>query len=168
MPATIELLVNGTRREGIEAGDRTLLSVLREDLGLTGAKYGCGEGMCGACTVHVDGRPIRSCLMRASAAAGKKILTIEGLAGKPRRTSEGTVEDLHPVQAAFIKHGAMQCGYCTPGMIMSAVAVVKQAPNATDEEIKQMMEGNVCRCGTYPRVLSAIKDAAAKMKGGDG
>ena len=135
----------------------SLLSVLRDDLGLTGAKYGCGEAHCGACTVHLDGRPVRSCSTRVDAATGKKVGTIEGL-------SVG--EKLHAVQEAFLAVGSMQCGYCTPGMIMSALALLTKNPEPTREEIVQGMNGNICRCGTYNRIIAAIEMAAKTMKGG--
>lgn len=153
----VELRVNGTKHSVHTAPDRSLLSVLREDLDLTGAKYGCGEGQCGACTVLVDGRPVRSCITRVRAVARKRITTIEGLARNGR---------LHPVQEAFLEVGVMQCGYCTPGMILSAVALLKKHPHPSDEEIERSMEGNVCRCGTYPRILAALRIAAQKMKDG--
>jgi aerobic-type carbon monoxide dehydrogenase small subunit (CoxS/CutS family) len=128
-----------------------LLTVLREHLDLTGSKYGCGEGQCGACTVLVDGKAQRSCITRAGSVAHKQITTIEGLAEADR---------LHPVQEAFLELGAMQCAYCTSGMIMSAVALLRQSPNPQVSEIVHFMDGNVCRCGTYPRIVSAIQKAA--------
>jgi aerobic-type carbon monoxide dehydrogenase small subunit (CoxS/CutS family) len=156
--ATIkELHVNGSRRPVDADAERSLLSVLRDDLDLTGCKYGCGEGRCGACTVLVDGQAVRSCTTRVGAAAGKPIRTIEGLA-------EG--DKLHPLQEAFLQAGALQCGYCTPGMIMSAVAMLTSQPEATRDEIVRAMNGNICRCGTYARILTAIEQAAKVMKGG--
>ncbi len=152
-----ELHVNGTGRATDADPDRTLLSVLRDDLGLTGAKYGCGEGQCGACTVLVDGRAVRSCQQRVETAAGKPIRTVEGLA---------TGEKLHAVQEAFLEAGSMQCGYCTPGMIMSAVALLEKQPDPTREDIIKGMNGNVCRCGTYTRIVAAIEAAAKALKGG--
>jgi aerobic-type carbon monoxide dehydrogenase small subunit (CoxS/CutS family) len=157
MPAVKELHVNGAARPLDADAARSLLSVLRDDLGLTGAKYGCGEGHCGACTVLVDGRPVRSCSTKIESAAGKKVRTVEGLA-------EG--ERLHAVQEAFLAEGAMQCGYCTPGMIVSAVALLDNNPEPTRDEIVRWMNGNVCRCGTYARIVAAVEKAAKAMKGG--
>src|SRR5437868_12562504 len=156
--ATISTLhVNGRRREIHAEADRTLLSVLRDDLDLTGSKYGCGEGRCGACTVLIDGQPTRSCITRVAATEGKQVRTIESLA-------QG--ETLHPVQEAFLKEGALQCGYCTSGMIMSAVALLNKSPKADRGEIVRFMNGNICRCGTYARIVDAIELAAKSMKGG--
>jgi nicotinate dehydrogenase subunit A len=146
----IELDVNAARRRVETEADRSLLSVLRDDLDLTGTKYGCGEGQCGACTVLIDGQATRSCLTQVGAIAGKKITTIEGL-------SQGK---LHPLQEAFLETGAMQCGYCIPGMIMSGAGLLKKNPNPTEAEIIRAMEGNVCRCGTYPRILAALRRVA--------
>ena len=157
MPAIKELHVNGSKRPINADGERNLLSVLRDDLDLTGSKYGCGEGRCGACTVLIDGQPTRSCTTRLAATEGKQIRTIEGLA-------EG--EKLHPVQEAFLKEGAMQCGYCTSGMIMSAVGLLSKEGKPTREEIVRFMNGNICRCGTYSRIVNAIEVAAKEMKGG--
>lgn len=147
----LELQVNGTRRRVEVDGERSLLSVLRDELDLTGAKYGCGEGQCGACTVLVDGRAARSCLTQAASVEGKQVTTVEGL----ERNG-----DLHPLQEAFLAVDAMQCGYCTAGMIMSGVGLLKKTPNPTDAEILRAMEGNICRCGTYPRIFAAIRQAA--------
>jgi aerobic-type carbon monoxide dehydrogenase small subunit (CoxS/CutS family) len=156
--ATIkELHVNGSRRPVTADAERSLLSVLRDDLDLTGSKYGCGEGRCGACTVLMDGQPVRSCTTRVGSVQGKQIRTIEGLA-------EG--DKLHPLQEAFLQAGAMQCGFCTPGMIMSALALLTSEPKATREEIVRSMNGNICRCGTYSRIVGAIEQAAKAMKGG--
>ncbi len=157
MPTVKELHVNGARRRVEADAERSLLSVLRDDLELTGCKYGCGEGRCGACTVLLDGKPVRSCTTRVGAAEGKPIRTVEGLA-------EG--DKLHPLQQAFVDHGAMQCGYCTPGMIMSALGLLTDEPNPSREDIVRSMNGNVCRCGTYARCVSAIEQAAKAMKGG--
>ena len=157
MPTVKELHVNGAGRAVDADPGRTLLSVLRDDLGLTGAKYGCGEGRCRACTVLLDGRPVRSCTTLVGAAAGKQVRTIEGLADGDR---------LHPLQQAFLDADALQCGYCTPGMILSAVALLADHPQPTREEIVRGMNGNVCRCCTYPRVVDAVERAAQAMKGG--
>ena len=146
MPRVTQLSVNGTRRRIDADSERSLLSVLRDDLELTGAKYGCGEGQCGACTVLLDGQPVRSCITRVSAAAGKQITTIEGVH--------------HPLQEAFLEAGAMQCGYCTSGMIVSGVALLTKTPNPSREEIVRHMNGNICRCGTYLRIIAAIQKAA--------
>jgi len=131
----------------IEPGTRTLLEVLREDLGLPSTKEGCGIGMCGACTVLVDGKPFSSCLILAVQAAGRKILTIEGLA----RDGE-----LHPVQAAFVEHGAFQCAYCTPGFVLSSAALLAENPNPDEGEIREYLSGNLCRCGSYENILRAV------------
>jgi aerobic-type carbon monoxide dehydrogenase small subunit (CoxS/CutS family) len=157
MATVKELQVNGTRRAVEADADRTLLSVLRDDLDLTGSKYGCGEGRCGACTVLLDGKPTRSCTTRVGAAEGKAIRTIEGLA---------TGDKLHPVQQAFLDHDAMQCGYCTAGMIMQAVALLADQPKPQRDDITRFMSGNVCRCGTYARIMAAIEQAARQTKGG--
>jgi aerobic-type carbon monoxide dehydrogenase small subunit (CoxS/CutS family) len=149
MPFT--LLVNGAEHRLDVPSDRPLLFVLRDDLDLTGTKYGCGEGQCGACTVLLDGKPIRSCRTPVSLAAGKKLITIEGL------EHEG---HLHRVQEAFLSTEAFQCGYCTSGMILSAVALLESNPKPTEQEILRRMEGNVCRCGTYPRIVAAIQQAS--------
>ena len=147
------LLVNGSEHRVDAPSDATLLVVLRNQLDLTGTKYGCGGGQCGACTVLIDGRPARSCQTPAAAAAGKRITTIEGLARDGK---------LHAVQAAFLEHEAFQCGYCTPGMIMSAVGLLASNPHPTQQEIIRRMDGNICRCGTYDRIVAAIQAAAAK------
>jgi aerobic-type carbon monoxide dehydrogenase small subunit (CoxS/CutS family) len=157
MPGVKELHVNGTGRPVDADPDRSLLSVLRDDLGLTGAKYGCGEGNCGACTVLVDGQRVRSCVTRVGTVEGKKVRTVEGLAAG---------EQLHPVQEAFLECGAMQCGYCTTGMIMSAVALLESSPEPGREEIARSMNGNICRCGTYTRIVAAVELAAKAAKGG--
>jgi len=149
--------VNGAERRVDAPGEETLLSVLRNRLQLTGTKYGCGEGQCGACTVLIDGRAARSCQTLVSEAAGKKITTIEGLAKNGR---------LHPVQAAFLEVEAFQCGYCTPGMIVSTVALLQANPRPSEEDIVGTLAPNVCRCGTYPRILAAVKKAAQAMRKG--
>jgi len=149
--ATIRLAVNG-RPYTIDADPQTsLLSVLRDRLDLTGSKYGCGEGECGACTVLVDGRAQRSCITRVGTVAQKPITTIEGLAAG---------EQLHPVQEAFLEAAALQCGYCTSGMIMSAVSLLNRNPHPQESDIVDFMNGNVCRCGTYSRIVAAIQKAA--------
>ena len=150
----MELLVNQKRYRIELDPDRMLLWVLRNELGLTGAKYGCGEGQCGACTVLVEGAPVRSCLARVSTAAGKQITTIEGLAQNGK---------LHPLQEAFIETDAMQCGYCTPGMILSGAGLLKKNPHPSEPEIRQAMQGNVCRCGTYSRIVVAVQMAERHM-----
>jgi aerobic-type carbon monoxide dehydrogenase small subunit (CoxS/CutS family) len=153
--ATIALLINGTERPVTVEPDRTLLDVLRDEIGLTGAKYGCGEARCGACTVLVGDRAVRSCVTRATSAAGKPITTIEGLERNGR---------LHPVQDAFLSHEALQCGYCTPGMIMSAVALLRSNADPTRDQIVRAMDGNVCRCAIYSRIVSAIEEAAGAIR----
>ncbi len=152
-----ELHVNGNKLRINAEADRSLLSVLRDDLDLTGSKYGCGEGRCGACTVLIDGKATRSCTTRLESCQGKQITTIEAL------EKDG---QLHPLQQAFLEVGAMQCGYCTPGMIMSGVALLNKNRDPSREDIIQSMEGNICRCGTYGRIIMAIHKAAEAMKGG--
>lgn len=151
----INVIVNDSARQTECAPGESLLSVLRNRLSLTGTKYGCGEGQCGACTVLLRGKAIRSCRTPAESVAGEKIVTIEGLAANGR---------LHPLQQAFLDEEAFQCGYCTSGMIMSAISVLTAHPDASDEDIIQYMDGNVCRCGTYPRILAAIRRAAQGAK----
>jgi aerobic-type carbon monoxide dehydrogenase small subunit (CoxS/CutS family) len=155
---TIQLKVNGAAHSVKVDPEKSLLFVLRDDLDLTGSKYGCGEGQCGACTVLIEGQATRSCRVQVGTAAGKQITTIEGL---ERNGS------LHPVQQAFIDLGAEQCGYCTAGMIMSGVALLARHQTPTDQEIIHGMEGNICRCGAYPRIVQAIK-AASRRTGGEG
>jgi len=150
MDVTITLTVNGKKRTITTDSRRVLLDVLREDLDLTGTKYGCGEGQCGACTVLMNGERTLSCITPATQADKKSITTIEGLAAG---------DALHPVQQAFLDVGAMQCGYCTPGMIMSAVALLRQNSNPTDEQITTAMNGNLCRCNGYPKIHDAIRRA---------
>ncbi len=153
--ATIQLAING-KSYSVEADAQTsLLTVLREHLDLTGSKYGCGEGQCGACTVLIDGKSQRSCITRVGTVLGKQITTIEGLASG---------EQLHPVQQAFLDEGAMQCAYCTSGMIMSAVALLKKNPSPNEGEIVDFMDGNICRCGTYSRIIAAIQKAAKMQR----
>ena len=153
---TIRLTVNGSSHTVDADAQTSLLSVLREQLDLTGSKYGCGEGQCGACTVLIDGKAQRSCITKVGTVSQKQITTIEGLASG---------EQLHPVQQAFLEAGALQCGYCTSGMIMSAVALLRRNPEPKESEIIAFMDGNVCRCGTYPRIVSAIQKAAKLAKG---
>ena len=155
MDVTVTLTVNGVARTVITDPQRPLLDVLREDLHLTSTKYGCGEGRCGACTVLMEGKRVLSCVTPVSLADKKNITTIEGLA-------KGDV--LHPVQEAFLEEGAMQCGYCTPGMILSAVALLQDKPNPTDEEIVAGMNGNICRCNGYVKIKNAVRRAADKMR----
>jgi isoquinoline 1-oxidoreductase subunit alpha len=155
MPAKYVLLINGQSFSVEAEPDTSLLSILREKLDLTGTKYGCGEGQCGACTLLVDGRAHRSCTTPVSEVTGKFIITIEGLAKD---------DHLHPVQQAFLDEGAMQCAYCTSGMIMSAVSLLNNKRNPSDAEILQSMQGNICRCGTYPRIVAAIRKASAAGK----
>jgi aerobic-type carbon monoxide dehydrogenase small subunit (CoxS/CutS family) len=155
MPST-RLSING-RSYSVDVDPQiTLLTVLREHLDLTGSKYGCGEGQCGACTVLIDGKAQRSCITPVASVAHRQVTTIEGLAAG---------EQLHPVQEAFLEAGAMQCGYCTSGMIMSAVALLKRNPAPKQSEIIDFMDGNVCRCGTYLRIVGAIQKAAEALNG---
>ena len=153
MVGSIEIEVNGVRQQVDVEPERRLLTVLRDELDLTGTKYGCGEGQCGACTVLIDGAPARSCQTRVGAMAGHKITTIEGVVQHATVTRELL---LHPLQEAFLEVEAMQCGYCTSGMIMSAVALLQRNPAPKENEVIDFMDGNVCRCGTYPRVREAI------------
>ena len=151
MSKPIELVINGKRQQIFCDPETPLLSALRDELGLTGTKYGCGEGQCGACTVLMDGTPRRSCQIPVSAAASRSITTIEGLEKDGR---------LHPVQQAFLDAGAFQCAYCTSGMILSGVGLLSTKSNPTYEEIAQSLQGNICRCGTHPRVIEAVRLAA--------
>ena len=155
-PGSVALLINGVSKSVATDPERSLLDVLREDLGLTGTKYGCGEGQCCACSVLVDGKRVRSCVTPISKVEGKAVVTIEGL---------GTAESLHPVQEAFLSLSGFQCGYCAPGMILTAVALLETNPKPTDEEIVDWMNPNLCRCCGYPRILAAIKDAAIRLAG---
>lgn len=155
MPKSVVLEINGKRYPVEYPPDTPLLTVLRDELGLTGAKYGCGEGQCGACTVLIDASPRRSCQIPVSAAAGKPITTIEGL------EKDG---QLHPVQQAFLDAGAFQCAYCTPGMIMSSVGLLGRNASPSTSEIIQSLQGNVCRCGTHPRIVAAVQQAAKSMR----
>jgi len=146
------LNVNGSKYE-VRAETRTLLDVLRDDLGLMGTKEGCGIGMCGACTVLVDGKPFSSCLVLAEQVAGKEILTVEGL---------GSAENLHPVQQAFLDEGAFQCAYCTPGFVLTTVALLAGNPSPNENEIREYLAGNLCRCGSYQNIIQAVKVASGK------
>jgi len=149
---TIRLKVNGDLHELTVKPHHTLLDVLRDQLELTGTKEGCGLGECGACTVHMDGKPVNSCLVLALEADGSEIVTIEGLAKAGK---------LHPVQRAFVEKGAIQCGFCTPGMVMASIGLLAEKPNPTQEEIKQALIGNLCRCTGYKKIIEAVSEAAS-------
>jgi aerobic-type carbon monoxide dehydrogenase small subunit (CoxS/CutS family) len=157
MTDTISFKLNGKPVRLKVDGDRQLLWVLRTDLGLTGTKFGCGEGHCGSCTVLVDKVAARSCLLKVKEVSDKEVLTIEGLANDGK---------LHPLQKAFMEHDAMQCGFCTPGMILTAVGLLNSTPKPSREQIIRGMEENFCRCGAHHRIVQAIETAAAEMKGG--
>lgn len=152
----MHLTINGAGRDLDLDSRTTLLDALREHAGLTGTKKGCDQGQCGACTVHVDGDRVLACLTLAAQAEGRTITTIEGLAG-----TDGA---LHAVQAAFIEQDAFQCGYCTPGQIMSAAACIREGHTGSDDEIREYMSGNLCRCGAYPHIVAAVRDAARRLK----
>jgi aerobic-type carbon monoxide dehydrogenase small subunit (CoxS/CutS family) len=156
MASTTEVHVNGTRRQIDADPERSLLSILRDELDLTGSKYGCGEGRCGACTVLIDGKATRSCVTILGDCEGKQIITIEGLERDGK---------LHPLQETFLEVGAMQCGYCTAGMIMSGVALLAKNAEPTVPDIVRSIEGNICRCGTYARITQAIRQAGTVLKG---
>jgi aerobic-type carbon monoxide dehydrogenase small subunit (CoxS/CutS family) len=156
MAQRIRFTLNGKPVQVETEGDRMLLWVLRTDLELTGTKYGCGMGLCGACTVLVDGEPQRSCVLPVQAVAGKSVTTIEGLA-------DG--EKLHPLQEAFVEEGALQCGFCTPGIILADAALLRRNPDPTDVQIKQALEGHLCRCSAYHRIVPAVQAAARRMRG---
>lgn len=153
----IRFSVNGHPREAVADPETPLLYVLRNDLGLTGTKYGCGLGQCGACTVLVAGQPVRSCMLPVQAVAGQEVTTIEGL---------GSSERPHPLQAAFVEAQAVQCGYCTPGIILAAKAILDRTPRPTEGELRRALDGVLCRCGTHDRVVRAVLRAAATMGGG--
>jgi aerobic-type carbon monoxide dehydrogenase small subunit (CoxS/CutS family) len=157
MEKTIRFVLNGKKTELLIDPTSTLLWVLRNQLRLTGTKYGCGMGFCGACTVLIDNEAVRSCSLPVGDVEGKKIVTIEGL------SKDGK---LHPVQQAFIDHDALQCGYCTPGMIMNAVGLLHKNPKPTRQDIINGMEDNLCRCGAHVRIIEAVETAANSMKGG--
>jgi aerobic-type carbon monoxide dehydrogenase small subunit (CoxS/CutS family) len=157
MPEAIQFTLNGESVRLEVDGDRRLLDVLRADLGITGPKYGCGDGICGACTVLVNNEAIPSCQISVKSVSGRDVVTIEGLEKDGR---------LHPLQKAFIKHDALQCGYCTPGMIMKALGLLTENPQPTREDIISTMDDNLCRCGAHTRIVDAIQTAATEMKGG--
>jgi aerobic-type carbon monoxide dehydrogenase small subunit (CoxS/CutS family) len=157
MPEAIQFTLNGESVRLEVDGDRRLLDVLRADLGITGPKYGCGDGICGACTVLVNNEAIPSCQISVKSVSGRDVVTIEGLEKDGR---------LHPLQKAFIKHDALQCGYCTPGMIMKALGLLTENPQPTREDIISTMDDNLCRCGAHTRIVDAIQTAAKEMKGG--
>jgi len=157
MEETISIHLNGEKTEVLIDPTLTLLWVLRNHFGLTGAKFGCGMGFCGSCTILVDNESVRSCTIPVGDVAGKKVVTVEGLAQNGQ---------LHPVQKAFVEHDAMQCGYCTPGMIMNATGLLLKNPSPTTEEIRLGMEDNLCRCGAHVRIIEAVHTAAEEMKGG--
>jgi xanthine dehydrogenase YagT iron-sulfur-binding subunit len=155
----LALRVNGAEHRIADLDPRmSLLDLLRERLLLTGAKKGCDRGECGACTVHLDGRRVNACMVLAACAEGREVTTVEGLA-----TPDG---QLHPVQRAFIDHDAFQCGFCTPGQIMSAVACIREGHAGSDQEIREFMSGNLCRCSAYPQILAAVQAAAAQGRAG--
>ena len=151
---SVKFQVNGKAVTAQAEPDTPLLWVIRDELNMTGTKFGCGAGLCGACTVHLDGTPVRSCQIPLSAVAGKKIATIESLSSNNQ----------HPLQVAWIKHDVPQCGYCQSGQLMSAAALLRGNKNPSDADIDAAMSGNICRCGTYPRIKAAIKDAAITMR----
>jgi carbon-monoxide dehydrogenase small subunit len=152
----ITLHVNGVDRELMVEPRTTLVEALREGLRLTGTKQGCGEGDCGACTVLVDGAPVNSCLVLAAEAVGRSVLTIEGVAEGNR---------LHPLQQAFVEKGAIQCGFCTPGMVLTSLAFLKENPDPTETEVRTAISGNLCRCTGYQKIVEAVLDAAERMRG---
>lgn len=154
MDETISFKLNDKSVSVTTDGNRTLLWVLRTDLGLTGTKYGCGKGLCGACTVMIDDRAVRSCIIPVRSIKGKNVLTIEGLAKNGK---------LHPIQEAFAKHDALQCGFCTPGMVLNAYDLLLKNPQPTEAEIIQGMEDNLCRCGAHTRIIQAVQSAAKEM-----
>ncbi|MEI7449567.1 MAG: (2Fe-2S)-binding protein [Desulfomonile sp.] len=156
MKTIINLIVNDQPVEAAVEPNRTLLQLLREDLGLTGTKHGCGLGDCGACTIIMDGQPVNSCLVLAVQANGREVLTIEGLADNGK---------LHPIQQAFVDNGAIQCGFCTPGMILSAKALLDENPRPTENEIRTAISGNLCRCTGYQKIVEAVQEAAKSIDG---
>ena len=161
----MQLQVNGTTHELTVEDDMPLLWVLRDELNITGPKYGCGIAQCGACTVHIDGQAVRSCVLPVAAVTGE-VTTIESLGALPASPSDSEMSSLHSVQLAWIKHQVAQCGYCQSGQIMQAADLLSRNSNPTDDDIDAVMAGNLCRCGTYPRIRAAIKSAAATMREG--
>jgi aerobic-type carbon monoxide dehydrogenase small subunit (CoxS/CutS family) len=157
MEATIKFQLNGKKTEALIDPTETLLWVLRNHFGLTGTKFGCGMGFCGSCTVLIDNEPVRSCQLSAGDVAGKKVVTIEGLAADGK---------LHPVQKAFVEHDALQCGFCTPGMIMNATGLLLKNSAPSIQDVKDGMENNLCRCGAHVRIIEAVLTASKEMKGG--
>jgi len=157
MEETIKFQLNGKKTESLIDPKQTLLWALRNHFGLTGTKFGCGMGFCGACTVLIDNEPVRSCQLSVGDAAGKNIITVEGLANDGK---------LHPVQKAFVEHDALQCGFCTPGMIMNATGLLIKNPAPSVQQIKEGMENNLCRCGAHMRIIEAVQSASKEMKGG--
>ena len=157
MEETIKFQLNGKATEALIDPTQTLLWVLRNHFGLTGTKFGCGMGFCGACTVLIDNEPVRSCQLSVGDAAGKNVVTVEGLAANGK---------LHPVQKAFVEHDALQCGFCTPGMIMNATGLLMKNPAPSVQQIKEGMENNLCRCGAHMRIIEAVQTASKEMKGG--
>ena len=155
MKRIVRITINGLLREVAVPANRTLLDLLREDLDLTGTKHGCGEGDCGACTVLLDGEPVNACLVLAAEAEGREVTTIEGLAG-------GSL--LHPVQQAFVDAGAVQCGYCTPGMVLVAAALVARNPSPTESDVRHALSGNFCRCTGYQKIVEAVLTASARVR----
>jgi carbon-monoxide dehydrogenase small subunit len=157
MEQTINFILNGKKTELLTDPSQTLLWVLRNHFGLTGTKFGCGIGFCGACTVLIDKEPVRSCMVKLRDVEGTEVITIEGLAVDGK---------LHPVQKAFAEHDALQCGYCTPGMIMNAVGMLLKNPEPSEKDIRDGLEFNLCRCGAHVRIVKAVEEAAKEMKGG--
>ena len=157
MEETIKFQLNGKKTEALLDPTQTLLWVLRNHFGLTGTKFGCGMGFCGACTVLIDNEPVRSCQLSVGDMAGNNIITVEGLAANGK---------LHPVQKAFVEHDALQCGFCTPGMIMNATGLLIKNPDPSVQQIKEGMENNLCRCGAHMRIIEAVQTASKEMKGG--
>jgi carbon-monoxide dehydrogenase small subunit len=155
MRRIVRITINGLLREVAVPANRTLLDLLREDLDLTGTKHGCGEGDCGACTVLLDGEPVNACLVLAAEAEGREVTTIEGLA-------DGSL--LHPVQQAFVDSGAVQCGYCTPGMVLVAAALVARNPSPTESDVRHAISGNFCRCTGYQKIVEAVLTASARVR----